>query len=84
LGFRFQKLGWLERLPAAVLIQIQAEAAIAVENQRSLRWEVNRIQRALTSLDVPVILLKGAAYIVADLPPAPGRIATDVDILVPK
>ena len=84
LGFRFQKLGWLERLPAAVLIQIQAEAAIAVENQRSLRWEVNRIQRALTSLDVPVILLKGAAYVVADLPPAPGRIATDVDILVPK
>ncbi len=84
LGFRFEKLGWLERLPADVLSQIQTECAIAVENQRSLRWEVNRIQRALAELDVPVILLKGAAYIFAGLPPAPGRVATDVDILVPK
>ena len=84
LGFRFEKLGWLDRLPADVLSQIQAECAIAVENQRSLRWEVNRIQRALAELDAPVILLKGAAYIFAGLPPAPGRVATDVDILVPK
>nr|AHZ46184.1 hypothetical protein 4d10 [uncultured bacterium 14-4D] len=84
LGFRFEKCGWLERLPPEVLSHIQAECAIAVENQRALRWEVNRIQRALAKLDVPIILLKGAAYIFAGLPSSPGRVASDVDILVPK
>lgn len=84
LGFRFDALGLSERLPADVLVQIRAAGAIATENQRSLRWEVNRIQRALAELHVPITLLKGAAYIFAELPPAPGRIASDVDILVPK
>lgn len=84
LGFRFERLGWLSSFPPEVVTHLAAECAIAVENQRSLRWEVNRIERALAGLGETIILLKGAAYIVAELPPAPGRLATDVDILVPK
>jgi len=84
LGRRFEDAGCLERLPEEVVVQIRAESAMAEENQRSLRWEVNRVQRALDGLDVPIILLKGAAYIFAELPPAAGRLASDVDILVPK
>jgi hypothetical protein len=84
LGRRFEKQDCLKQLPTEVVVQIEAEWAIVTENQRSLRWEVNRIQRALATLDLPVTLLKGAAYILADLPPAPGRLASDVDILVPK
>jgi hypothetical protein len=34
-------------------------------------------------VDVPVIL-KGAAYVLAELPPAAGRLSSDVDIMVPK
>ena len=49
-----------------------------------IRWEVNRIQRALLDVVVPVVLLKGAAYVMAGLPCAQGRLAADVDILVPK
>lgn len=81
---RFGASGGSEPLPHEVLLQIRAAVAISDENQRSLRWEVNRLQRALAELNVPIILLKGAAYIFAKLPPAPGRFASDVDILVPK
>jgi hypothetical protein len=49
-----------------------------------VRFEVDQIRRALDGLGLPLILLKGAAYAMAGLPPAPGRIFSDVDILVPK
>jgi hypothetical protein len=49
-----------------------------------VRFEVEQIRRALDGLGLPLILLKGAAYALAGLPPAAGRIFSDVDILVPK
>lgn len=53
-------------------------------NRARIRYEVERVQQALAGLDVPIILLKGGAYLMADLPPAQGRSASDLDILVPK
>lgn len=84
LGFRFHEQGVLQKFPEDIQAQIRAEGAIVVENQRALRWEVNRVLHALKKTDEDVILLKGAAYIFAGLPPATGRTASDVDILVPK
>ena len=49
-----------------------------------IRWEVDRIQFALRSIESPILLLKGAAYLLADLPLAQGRLVSDVDILVPE
>jgi hypothetical protein len=49
-----------------------------------IRWEVNRIQRALADTGVAPILLKGAAYVLADLPCARGRLVADIDLLVPR
>ena len=46
--------------------------------------EVNRLLWALTGIDTPIILLKGAGYLLAGLPPASGRIFADVDLLVPE
>ena len=51
---------------------------------RMVRWEVQQILRALEGSDVPVVLLKGAAYALRRLPIARGRLASDVDILVPR
>ena len=51
---------------------------------RDSSWEVNRLLWALKDIDVPLILLKGAAYLLAGLPPARGRIFADVDLLVPE
>jgi hypothetical protein len=38
----------------------------------------------LADTGIPVILLKGIAYVMAGLPPARGRLFHDVDIMVPK
>ena len=47
-------------------------------------YEVDQIYRALSELETPVVLLKGAAYVAADLDAGKGRIFTDVDAMVPK
>ncbi len=74
----------LPALPAPVLPHLQAGAIIAEEHARKIRWEVNRLQRALSAAPPPIVLLKGAAYLMAGLPCAQGRLVADVDILVPK
>lgn len=76
--------GLLEHIPTPILPHLQASAIIAAERERMIRWEVNRIQRALADTPIPVILLKGAAYVLAGLPCARGRLMADVDILVPE
>lgn len=53
-------------------------------HREAVHWEVRWIAQALQHLELPLILLKGAAYVCADLPPAAGRVFSDIDILVPK
>jgi hypothetical protein len=85
-------LGRLEALAAeagvlpALLPRVRARleaARVDIEQQhRLIRWEVTRIRRALAPIGVAVVLLKGAAYLHADLPVARGRHFNDVDILL--
>ncbi len=74
----------LDAVPAAPRSHLLAERALAEKHERDVRWEVRCIQAALAETGVPVILLKGAAYTLADLPPARGRLFNDIDILVPR
>jgi hypothetical protein len=74
----------LQQVPAPVHSHLESAQIIAAEKARMIRWEVNRLQRALLDVVVPVVLLKGAAYVMASLPCAQGRLAADVDVLVPK
>jgi hypothetical protein len=69
------------QLTAKVQDHLQGATMVAVEDARMLRWEVNRIQRAFLASGIPVILLKGAAYLLSELPMAQGRLVADVDIL---
>lgn len=78
------RLELLDALPAKVREHLQA-ARNVIEHRRTLvRWEVNRLLWASAALKIPVILLKGSAYVLADLPPAPGRLFADVDLLIPE
>ena len=76
--------GLLGFLPERIREHLLAARAVSEDHERMIRWEVDRIQRALSHRDIPVVLLKGAAYVAAELPPAKGRLVSDVDILVPQ
>ncbi|MEE8332573.1 MAG: nucleotidyltransferase family protein [Alphaproteobacteria bacterium] len=83
IAVRTADLGLTGSLPPGVGDTLTAARNVASDNRRMITWEINRIRRALADVDTPVILLKGAAYAAADLPPARGRIAGDIDIMVP-
>ena len=76
--------GLESQLPEKVLEHFAAARVFVSQRQRMAQWEVNRILNALEGMDIPVILLKGGAYILAGLPPARGRLLSDVDLLVPR
>jgi hypothetical protein len=84
LGVRLEAHKLLDRVPRRVRWHFDAAAIVAASCERMARWEVNRIRRALVGRDIPLVLLKGAAYVMAGLPVARGRLFSDVDILVPK
>jgi Uncharacterised nucleotidyltransferase len=63
---------------------LRSSYRVAAKQAQVVRYEVEQIRQALASIDQPLILLKGAAYVMAVLPPAKGRIFSDIDILVPK
>lgn len=73
-----------EEIPARAQEHLANAIVLAEHHVRSIRWEVNRIERALQGIDATVVLLKGAAYVMADLPFAQSRLVNDVDILVPR
>ena len=59
-------------------------AVMAGQQHHSIRREARFLRDALAPAGIPLILLKGAAYVVAGLPAAEGRLFADVDILVPR
>ena len=46
-------------------------------------WEANRVGWALQGLEVPVVLLKGAAYMLSGFDFERGRLFADLDVMVP-
>jgi hypothetical protein len=74
----------LERLPEAPVRHLRAALLIARRQRLATRWEAECIRRALLPRGIRPVLLKGAAYLLADLPAARGRLFGDVDLLVPK
>jgi hypothetical protein len=64
--------------------QLLSARMVAAHHARTIRWEVNRIRRALRPTGERFVLLKGAAYEIANVPSRAGRLASDVDILVPR
>ena len=84
LAASFRQAGQLEAVPAAPRRHLEWADVAASRHLDAVRFEVDQIRRALASLGLPLVLLKGAAYALAALPPAQGRMFSDIDILVPK
>jgi Uncharacterised nucleotidyltransferase len=78
------ELGLLPQVPPAPRAHLVAARTLAKAQADAIRREVAHIDKALAPLGVPIVLLKGAAYLIAGLPAARGRIFSDIDILVPR
>ncbi|MBP7661862.1 MAG: nucleotidyltransferase family protein [Burkholderiaceae bacterium] len=78
------RLGLFERAPAKARVHLQAAAIACRSAQTAVGYELDRMRRALelSGVEVPVIVLKGAAYKLADLPASRGRFIGDLDLMV--
>lgn len=65
--------------------RILDDARVSAEQGRlAALWEAEMARRALAPLGIPVILLKGTAFVAAGLAAGQGRHIGDLDILVPR
>jgi Uncharacterised nucleotidyltransferase len=65
--------------------EVLAAARVNAEASRTVAlWEAEMTRRALAPLGIPVILLKGAAFVAAGLDAGRGRMIGDLDILVSR
>lgn len=71
-------------VPPAARRHFTAMDSIVQRQHGAVRWEVRQIARAMAAIETPLLLLKGAAYVMSQSPAAMGRVFSDVDVLVPK
>jgi Uncharacterised nucleotidyltransferase len=80
---QLEEAGVIARVAEPIRRHLWSARLLADDRTRMARWEADRLAHAFRESDVPVIVLKGTAYILADLPPGRARILSDIDILVP-
>lgn len=84
LAHRAEDLSLAGRVPSVVWRHLEAARRVSDKHRRDVLWEIRCLREALAGVVTPLVVLKGAAYVIADLPPARGRTFSDIDILVPK
>jgi hypothetical protein len=84
LAVDLEAAGLRDCIPSRALTHLTSASVYVDHHQRLVRWEVDRVLWALEGMDVPLVLLKGAAYLLSGLPAARGRISVDLDVLVPQ
>lgn len=72
----------LARVPPAPRHHLEAALVVVAKHRRDVRFEVACIEDALRPLQLDILLLKGAAYVLQDLPLSRARLFHDVDIMV--
>ncbi|GAB3289816.1 nucleotidyltransferase family protein [Parahaliea aestuarii] len=82
LAARLWAAGVSGQVPAEVARHLGSAVVLQRKQCQGLAHELDHLRPALAEAGEPVLLLKGAAYITAGLPPAAGRLMSDIDILV--
>lgn len=80
----FEASGELGSVPERPKNHLLSGSTMADRQHQSIKYEVDFLRETLNRHGIPVILLKGAAYVLADLPSASGRVFADIDILVSR
>lgn len=84
IGYHFADRQWMDLVPSRPAAYLNTGILAAQRQHREVLWELDRIDDALSGVDTPVVLLKGAAYVLAGLPAARGRMFSDIDIMVSR
>jgi hypothetical protein len=75
--------GLMAEVPIEPRRHLVAEQRLSIFRIAAMTWALQRIQAAIGTPEITLVLLKGAAYLGQSLPIAAGRMPSDVDILVP-
>ncbi|APG63817.1 hypothetical protein LPB140_11190 [Sphingorhabdus lutea] len=71
-------------VPPSVRAILDDAIITTTQEKRISKWEARCAALALAPLTKKMVLLKGAAYAIGDLPPVSGRYIGDLDILLPR
>jgi len=82
LYYLFVKNNKTDLIPPKVILHFSSSYKLFLRQQNDVLREVDTIQQKFKYKQIPCIFLKGAAYILADLPCAKGRLLSDIDVLV--
>lgn len=83
LAERVEQAGLTAQVPAPAARHLVAEMRLSRSRTAAMKWVLERVDTALGDAPYSRVLLKGAAYVAQELPIAPGRLPSDVDILIP-
>ena len=84
LAVLLENKGLLDTVPQQPKAHLESALVLASAQSTAVLREIEQVRLTLASLELPLILLKGGAYLAADLPAAQGRLFSDLDILVPQ
>ncbi|MFT4615632.1 MAG: hypothetical protein ACI9NT_002790 [Bacteroidia bacterium] len=82
LAVELEKAGAMQQIPYEARRHFESALLVHTKQRRDLTYDAELVRQALATVDTPLILLKGAAYMLADLSVGRGRLITDIDILV--
>jgi len=71
-------------VPLPVRPHLLSARRVARRHRAMVRFELGNLLGILAGLETPVVVLKGAAYVLAGLPVAAGRVFSDIDLMVAK
>jgi hypothetical protein len=74
----------MEQVPARVKRHLDSAVLVHTKQRQDLVYDTAKLVDALASVEEKLILLKGGAYLMAELPVARGRLISDIDIIVPR
>lgn len=81
--FLLLDLGLYEEIPEKVQNHLLSGAIYAEKQKITLHNELAHLEQVFAGASYPCVLLKGAAYRLANVPLARGRVFSDMDLLVP-
>ena len=81
---QIERAGLLSSVPARPLVHLRSVWLVHEKQRQTLSYELRWLRRAFDETGEQMVLLKGAAYVAADLPSAAGRLMSDIDLLVPQ